>query len=307
MNTFSVIVPVYNSEHTLKPLTERLVAVFNNLRSEFEIIFVNDCSNDNSLQVLKEIRTIFGKNIIIVDLYRNFGQQNALMCGFQFCSGNFVVTIDDDLQNPPEEIPLLVEKINQGYDAVFGCYEKKKDKFHKNLGSRILRKLNHAIFNVKGDLRFSSYRIIKKDIIDQIKSLRTPYPYISGMILETTSKVTNQIIKHEARQHGKSGYSLKKLVNLSFNLLINYSSIPLKIFGYLGLFVSVISLIISGVFVIKQLFLGNAPAGWTSLIVLISFYNTLILILFFVFGEYIKRILREISNYRPYIIKDVIK
>lgn len=303
---FSLVIPVYNSAKSLRELYERINSVFIKMSRTFEIIFVNDCSKDDSLSILKEIHDQH-ENVTVIDLYANFGQQNALMCGFNYCNGNFVITLDDDLQNPPEEIPKLVEKLNEGYDAVFGFYTDKKDKFYKNIGSAMIRMLNHRIFNVKNNLSFSSFRIIKKEVIDQIKDNKTKFPYISGMLLGTTRNIANVTLLHEKRKYGKSNYTLNKLLKISFNLLINHSTIPLRFFGYMGLIVSIMAFFISVFIVIRKILAGGAPTGWTSLVVLISFYNIVILIAFFIIGEYISRILKESSNAKQYSIRSIWK
>ena len=303
---FSIVVPVYNAEKTLRELYNRVNETFVKMNKSFEMIFVNDCSKDHSLDELNKLKEIYD-NITIIELSRNAGQQNALISGFQYCSGDFIVTIDDDLQNPPEEIPKLYSKIQEGYDAVFGEYHKKEDKLYKNIGSKFFRSFNHKIFKLDRDLKFSSFRLIKRDIIDQIKESQTPFPYISGMILEVTDNVINTYVDHVPRKLGRSGYNLAKLVNLSFNLLINYSSIPLRFFSYIGLLISLISFCIGIFFIIKKILGGQPPTGWTSLVVLISFYNTIILLIFFILGEYISRILKEVSKHKAYKIKRVIK
>ena len=303
---FSVVVPVFNSEKSLTELFERLKKVFNNMNKTFEVIFVNDCSKDNSLEVLKNI---YEKNqdVIVIDLMKNYGQQNALMCGINYCNGEYVITIDDDLQNPPEEIPKLYQKIINGYDAVLGTYHIKHHKPYKNIGSYVIRKLNNKIFNTENKIRFSSFRILKKSIIGELKLMRTPFPYISGMILSITSSVANVEIGHSQRKHGKSSYNFRKLLSLSFNLLINYSSIPLSFIGTIGLIVSVVSFFLGCIYILQKLLLGTAPTGWTTIAVLVSFYNSIILIIFFILGEYISRILRELSNYRQFTIREVLK
>ncbi|MBN2185135.1 MAG: glycosyltransferase family 2 protein [Candidatus Krumholzibacteriota bacterium] len=302
----SVVVPVYNSEKTLVELHERLEAVFSKMGKTYEVIYINDCSQDKSLTVLQEL---YDKkdNVIVIDLFRNFGQQNALMCGFNHCSGRHVITLDDDLQNPPEEIEKLYSKIEEGFDAVFGAPVRKEDRPYKNLGSYMIRKLCQKIFNVQDDLRFSSFRIIRKEIIDEIKGMKTPFPYISGMLLSTTTSITNLDIQHHPRKTGSSGYTLKKLVKLAFNLLINYSSLPLRYAGFAGLTVSFVSLIIGIVIIIRKLVIGGILPGWTSIMVLISFYNALILIIFFFLGEYLSRFLREVTNEKQFSIKRILK
>ena len=303
---YSVVIPVYNSREFLQELYDRLQSVFKQMNKTFEVIFVNDCSKDNSMSRLNELHDQHD-NIIVADLYTNFGQQNALMCGFQYCEGQYIITMDDDLQNPPEEIPVLIEKLNEGFDAVFGEYTDKKDKFYKNWGSVLFRKLNHKIFNIAGNLLFSSFRIIKKEIIDEVKNNKTSYPYISGMLVQVTRNIANVVLKHEKRKYGKSNYTFRKLVQISLNLLVNHSTIPLRFFSYIGMIVSILSFSIGLVFMMNQLLSGEAPPGWTSLIVLVSFYNALILIIFFILGIYISRLLKESANQKQYSVRRVLK
>ncbi|MDN5205391.1 glycosyltransferase family 2 protein [Fulvivirgaceae bacterium BMA10] len=302
---FSVIVPVYNSENTLKELFTRLKETFVSMNETFEVIFVNDHSRDSSYPILREIFKENKSEVTVIDLLRNYGQHNAIMCGFNYANGEFVITIDDDLQNPPQEIPELYEEILKGFDAVFGVPNDKQHKKYKNLGSHFIRRLNHKTFNIKDDLSFSSYRMIRKEIVDEIKDLKTPFPYISGMILTVTRSVSNVTVAHNRRQHGQSNYTLSKLIRLAFNLLINYSSIPLRYVGAFGLVISILSFLLAGAYIFKELIVGNAPPGWTTLVVLISFYNSVILVIFFILGEYISRMLRELSNEKQYSIRRI--
>jgi len=228
------------------------------MNKTFEVIFVNDCSKDNSYKVLKNIHEK-NQDVIVIDLMKNYGQQNALMCGFNYCKGKYIITLDDDLQNPPEEIPKLYQKIIDGYDVVLGTYQIKHHNPYKNIGSYIVRKLNNRIFSTENKIKFSSFRILKKSIIDEIKFMRTPFPYISGMILSVTSSIANVEIDHFPRKHGESHYNFKKLINLSFNLLINYSSIPLRFIGALGLIVSLLSFSLGCSYILRKL--GGKGSG----------------------------------------------
>ncbi len=302
---FSVVVPVYNSEKTLKKLYERLAAVFDAMDKSFEVIFVNDFSRDQSYPILRELHKEFPATTVIIDLLRNYGQHNALMCGFGHCNGNFIITIDDDLQNPPEEIPKLYQKINEGFDVVFGVPVEKKHKAYKNLGSLFVRRLNHRIFNLKGGIKFSSFRMIRKEIIDEIKLVKSPYPYISGMLLTITRAIANQDVIHEEREFGRSNYNIRKLIKLALNLLINYSSLPLRFIGIIGFSISILSLLIGVIYIIKQYFVGKAPEGWTTIVVLVSFYNAVLLAFFSVLGEYISRLLKESSRTSQYAIRNM--
>ncbi|MCX6354735.1 MAG: glycosyltransferase family 2 protein [Candidatus Aureabacteria bacterium] len=303
---FSVVVPVYNSEGALAELFERLKSVFSTMNKTFEVIFVNDCSHDGSYKVLKHL-TETHEEASVISLTKNYGQQNALMCGFNYCSGAYVITIDDDLQNPPEDIPKLYRKILEGYDAVFGTYATKQHSVTRNVASYIIRKLNHMLFLKDSSLRFSSFRIIKKAIVDEIKTIKTPFPYISGMILTVSNYVANVEVAHEPRVHGKSSYSLRKLISLSFNLLINYSSLPLRLVGIFGLIISIFLFFIGGAAMLREFLSGKAPLGWTTIIVLLSFNNAIVLIALFIMGEYISRMLRESSRIKQYSIREILK
>ncbi|MCG8320615.1 MAG: glycosyltransferase family 2 protein [Cytophagales bacterium] len=303
--TFSVVVPVYNSERSLEELYQRLSATFEKMGASFEVIFVNDKSSDTSYAVLRKIHKRYPENTTIIDLLKNYGQHNAIMCGFNYSRGAYVITIDDDLQNPPEEIPALFKKLEEGYDVVFGIPEEKNHKAYKNLGSLMIRKLNRKIFHLKDKMSFSSYRIIRREVVDEAKSIKTPFPYISGMLLTITTSVTNHKVEHLARKYGRSNYNLAKLIHLSFNLLINYSSIPLRIVAVFGFTISIISLIIGLGYIFKQLFIGKAPEGWTTLIVFISFYNALFLVFFSILGEYISRLLKESSKISQFVVRTV--
>jgi glycosyltransferase involved in cell wall biosynthesis len=300
----SIVIPVYNSEKSLPVLVELIFTALQETAIPYEIVFVNDASLDNSLKTLTDLYEKYDF-IKIIDLQRNYGQQNALLCGFAHTEGKYIVTMDDDLQHDPDDIITLYREIKSGYDAIFASYDVKKDKVYKNLGSWFIRKMNHHIFSLKNDLRFSSFRIIKKEIIDRLALEKSPFPYISGMIMEQTKHVKNVQVKHHQRQFGKSNYNLRKLINLAMNLLINYSSIPLKLITFGGLFLSMLSIAAGTFYAIKQIVNGNAPTGWTSLFLLISVNNAIILIIFIILGEYISRILKEMSSPKTYIIREV--
>lgn len=299
---FSVVVPVYNSQDSLRELYERLDATFTAMKRSFEVIFVNDGSTDDSLAVLKELHRDSG-DIRVIDLYKNHGQQIALMSGFQYCTGDVVVTMDDDLQHSPEDIPVMYERLREGYDSIFGSFEAKQHRIDANVGSALIRSVNRSLFDPPPGLRMSAFRLIKSEVIDVIKHVRTPFPYVTGMILSTTDRVGNVTVQHDERRYGSSGYSFRSRARLSRDLLINYSALPLRLMGYLGLFASVVGSIMGGFFMVRQLMGGQAPAGWTTLVVLVSFFSAVMFMMLFVIGEYLSRILRELSDDRSYAVR----
>ena len=300
---YSVVVPVYNSEDSLYELCQRISQVFNGIGRTYEIILVDDSSADNSWQIMKELKKK-DKNIKIIQLMKNFGQHNAVICGFHHVTGKYVITIDDDLQNPPEEIPKLINKIKEGFDVVIGAQEVKQDSIFKNLGSFFIRYLNTKIFNKPKDLKLSSFRIITRAVVDEIKILKTPYPYISGMILSLTRNLANVTVKHDKRKYGSSTYNITKLIKLAFNLIINYSSLPLKFFTFIGIIVSAASFCMGLYFILKKLIVGIPVPGWTSVVFLLSFFNGLLLIILSIIGEYLARIINEVSNCQQFVIRE---
>ncbi len=300
---YSVVVPVYNSETSLGELCQRISDVFRKMEESYEIILVDDSSADNSWQIMKGLKKN-DKNIKIIQLMRNFGQHNAVICGFHQVTGKYVITMDDDLQNPPEEIPTLINKIKEGYDVVIGAQEVKQDSFFKNLSSFFIRYLNTKIFNKPKDLKLSSFRIMTRAVVDETKILKTPYPYISGMILSLTRNLTNVTVRHDKRKYGSSTYNLAKLISLAFNLIVNYSSLPLKFLTFIGIIVSAASFCIGLYFILKKLIVGIPVPGWTSVVFLLSFFNGLLLIILSIMGEYLARIINEVSNKQQFVIRD---
>ena len=299
---YSVVIPVYNSADSLNELYQRICRVFNEMQKTFEIIFVDDSSADMSWQIMKELKNN-GEQIKIIQLMKNFGQHNAIICGLHHVSGKYVITMDDDLQNPPEEIPKLINKIDKGYDAVIGAPKRKQDSVLKNLGSFFIRYLNTRIFGKPKDLKLSSFRIMTREIADQIKILKTPYPYITGMMLSLTRNLANVTVQHDKRKHGSSTYTAAKLIKLAFNLIINYSSLPLKFLTYTGIIVSAASFCMGLYFIIKKILMGVAVPGYTSLVVLLSFFNGLLLVILSIMGEYLARIISEVSNKQQFVIR----
>jgi glycosyltransferase involved in cell wall biosynthesis len=300
---YSVVIPVYNSEASLEELCDRIKEVFTRLKESYEIILVDDSSVDNSWQVMKSLREN-NKNIKIIQLMRNFGQHNALMCGFHHISGRYVITMDDDLQNPPELIPKLISEIKKGYDSVIGDPDVKQDRLFKKVGSSLIRYLNTRIFNKPKDLKLSSFRIMKRVLTDEIKALKTPYPYISGMLLSLTTNIGNVTVRHEKRKYGRSAYGLNKLIKLAFNLIINYTSLPLRILTSFGILISILSFCMGLFLIIQKIRHDSIIPGWTSLVVLLSFFNGILLAVLSIMGEYLARIINEVSNKRQFVIRE---
>lgn len=300
---YSVVIPVYNSEATLEKLTNRLRTIFETISEDFEIIFVDDGSQDESWQKLKTLRSEDSR-IRIVQLMRNFGQHNALMCGFRFVIGDYVITLDDDLQNPPEEIPKLINKIGEGYDIVYGKYISKKHSRFRNLGSSLIQLVYKKVFGVHNNL--TAFRIIGRQLIKSILRYEKSYVFIDGLLAWNTKKIGFISVLHNARDDGKSGYGIKKLLTLSLNMITNFSIVPLQIASILGLLFAILGFMMSGYFFLKKIIYDIPVAGYTSLIIAITIFAGIQLLTLGLIGEYIGRIHLNINNKPQYEIREQI-
>ena len=306
MKKISIVIPVYNSENIVSRTVEEIIKENEKRQFNYEIILVNDGSKDNSWSVIKNLAMKY-KPVKAINLIKNFGQHNAVLCGFQHASGDFVVTMDDDMQNPPSEIIKLINKIEGGdYDLVFGKFREKKHPFYRKLGSKLINYLNEKIFKKPKDITLTNFRIIRKDVIERVLGHNTAYPYIPGLLLMYSTSIANVTVEHHKRADGKSNYTFKKIFSLMSNLLINYSSFPLKVLSTIGLLVSSISFFLGLYYLISGLIGGTQVPGWTTLVVLISFLGGFIIILLGLIGEYLSRILDQISNQKSYYIKEII-
>lgn len=301
---YSVVVPVYNSESTLKALFEGVSDVFNGLRSSFEIIFVDDGSTDNSWEMLGMLKQANPDLVTAIKLNGNYGQHNATICGFSFSKGDRIITIDDDLQNPPEEIIKLVRSYEETHaDVVYGVYNRKQHSLLRNLGSASM-KTTSRIF-LKGTGKGSSFRLIRREVIDKMLEHYHHFIFIDEVLLWYTNDFTFVNVEHHKRAEGRSGYSVKRLWHLVANLIYFYTNVPLKLMVYGGLIVSIATFILGVQFILKKL-LFDLPLGYTSLITAILFSTSVIVFSLGIIGGYLSRIY-AVQNKKPtYTIKKVL-
>lgn len=305
-NKYSVVIPVYNSEQTITDVVEGIVRTFQTNNLDYEIVLVNDGSKDRSWEALKEIAQAH-RNIVAINLLKNYGQHNAVYCGFQNASGDYVITMDDDKQNPPEEIIPLIEKTKEGYDVVFGKYSEKKHTLFRRMGSKIIDYLNIKIFTKPKEIMLSNFRIMERSVVDRILSYQTLFPYITGLSLMLSHKTGNVQVKHQKRSMGKSKYTLRKIIELVATILFSYSSFPIRFFGVMGFIIASASFLLGLILILKKLIAGFNVAGWTSLMVLFSFVGGYIIFMLSMLGEYLSRITNQTSSRRGFYIKEVIK
>ena len=235
-----------------------------------------------------------------INLLRNYGQHNANLCGLRQAKGDYVVTMDDDLQNPPEEIIHLIREAMNGSDVVFGKFRQKQAAAHRNLGSKVIGLMNRRIFGQPPDLVVSNFRILRRDVVDRICASRSAYPYITGQALLYSSRRSNVEVDHSPRAVGKSTYSPIRIGRLVLRILFSYSLFPLRFSAAIGFFISVVSFLVGAAFTIRHLMGDSHITGLTTLIVLLSFLNGVIILMLSMLGEYVLRTLKQVTEIEPY-------
>lgn len=304
---FSVVIPIYNSEKTLVELTERLTRFFLNISEEYEIILVDDYSVDNSWQILKSIHKK-NASVKIIRLQKNFGQHNAILCGLNYVKGDYIIIMDDDLQHPPEEIPKLISKIQEGYLVVYGRYNIKKHGLIENFFSKQFQKFIHRILDIPSTVFISSFAIITSSVVKNMINIKSSYIFLPALVRTSvsTNKIANVEVFHNPRKIGKSNYNILKYLNLSLNLIINYSVLPLSIIGFFGIIISIMSFFYGGYILMRFIFDPNfGLMGWTSTMIVLTFLGGIILFSIAIIGEYLRRILKEVSYGQQYVIEEM--
>lgn len=303
---YSVVVPVFCGARTVSIVASQVRDYFTKRNLQFEIVLVNDGSSDDSWQVISGLAHQYPE-IVAVDLLKNYGQHHANLCGFREAKGDYIITMDDDLQNPPEEIGRLIETAQQGYDLVLGRFETKQHSLVRRLGSRFVGWLNRKVFEVEDDLVLSNFRIIRRDVVDRVCQDRSFAPYIPGLVLKYSARRCNVLVKHLPRAEGKSNYTWRKILRLVATILFNHSSIPLRYGAAFGFVVAGGSFLLSLYFLLEAMIQGTRAPGWASLVVLLSFFNGVLILLLSIIGEYLIRILREIGTQRSYEIREIVR
>lgn len=305
----SVVVPVYNAAKSLGELQDRLMKTLMNAYGDsFEIVYVNDGSKDDSWQVLQAIKGSCAHTVLI-DLVQNSGQHSALLCGLRHTTGEYVVTIDDDLQHSPEEIPGMVSILedNRNFDAVIGVFDNKQHSAWRKAGSNIMKYLGRIIFKSGIKEKFTSFRCLRGNIAQAIADVDVINPRIGVSLIKITQRIYTMPVKHTPRKHGKSGYNLITLLRDGILNVINNSTLPLKMVSALGFMIFIVSGVFALYVVYMKLFHGSSVKGWSSLAVMISFYSGLILFTLGIIGEYLMRILLETRKYPSYVIREIQK
>lgn len=297
----SVIIPVYNSKESLDLLLAELHNWLDDIA--FEIILVNDGSKAETEKHCKELQHEYYKTVSLINLRRNYGEHNALLCGLNHCKGNYAVTMDDDLQNPASEVLILFRQIQHGFDVVYSKYKEKKHHPFRNLGSWFTNKMATAIMEKPANLYLSSFKILSRPIIDEVIKYQGPFPYLDGLIIRCTDNIGIVETIHAERQSGKSGYTIKKLLTLYLNMFVNFSIIPLRMFTFSGILIFIAGIVLTGLF-IYQKFDHQEPAGWTSTAIFILLTSGFQIIFLGLISEYIGKLYLDQNKTPQWVIKD---
>jgi polyisoprenyl-phosphate glycosyltransferase len=294
----SIVVPVFRGEQSVTELVERIQRLSGGWTGGTELIMVEDCGPDDSWRVLKELKARYPDLLRIVRLQRNSGQHNAILCGFSLVRGEIVVTMDDDLQNPPEEIPKLVGRIGEGYDLVIGAYDGKRHSLVRNMSGDLVDRIIRMIFRLPGDFQLTSFRAVRRSVVDNVNQMGGVYPYVTTMLLAHTSKCANVPVRHEPRRHGGSNYTLRRSALLAANLILSYSPLPVLAVGALAFAAFVLSLLFAVFVLLRVLFWGSSVQGWASTVLVVSFFNAVNLLCFFIFSLYLSRMNQTLTRSR---------
>ncbi|WP_149240727.1 glycosyltransferase family 2 protein [Dyadobacter sp. 32] len=296
----SVVIPVYNSQDTIQELIKRLQVALSEIT--FEIVLVNDGSSDNSEKICTKLTKLYD-NVYFISLRKNFGEFNAVICGLNWSKGDYCVMIDDDFQNPPEEILKMIHKAESGgFDVVYTYYTKKEHSRYRNLGSRLVNWLTSYLLNKPKELYLSSFKLIRQEVVQEIIKYKGPYPYIDGLIFRLTRNIGTVQVTHEKRESGISNYTSRKLISLFLNILFCYSALPIRLFMPIGLGLFGLGFLLL-LFLTGQWVIGPDPKGWQVVTASIIFIGGIQCTLLSVLGEYIGKSFMDQSGQPQYVIK----
>ena len=300
----SFVIPCYRSQNTITHVVSEIEeAMGNSDKYEFEIVLVNDCSPDQTWDVIRSLalEKTFVKG---VNFSKNFGQHAALMAGLRKAKGDVVVCLDDDGQTPANEVGRLLDKLEEGYDAVYASYEHKKHSFFRNFGSRVNDWMTRVMLGKPKELFVSSYFAVRRFVVNDMIRYENSYPYVIGLVLRATKNITNVPVNHREREEGRSGYTMKKLLGLWLNGFTAFSVIPLRVATTIGGICAAGGFVYGLYTIVKKLINPNVPLGFSSVMSALVFFGGMIMIMLGLVGEYIGRIYISLNNSPQYVIKE---
>ena len=300
----SFVIPCYKSEKTIENVVNEIITLLETRQiNKYEIVLVNDYSPDNVWAVIKKL-TEKNDKIKGISLAKNFGQHAALLAGYAYCIGDYVISLDDDGQTPLDSLFQLINKIEEGYDVVYAYYNEIKRTNFRIWGSFIAKKMSEVMLDAPKNFNGSSFFIARKYVIDEMIKYKNSFPYLLGLVFRVTRNIACIPTNHRERLIGKSGYSFAKLFSLWMNGFTAFSVKPLRISTFIGLITAGFGFMYSIITIIKKLLNPNIVVGYSSLICSILITSGMIMIMLGLLGEYIGRIYISINNSPQYVIKE---
>ncbi|MBI2441549.1 MAG: glycosyltransferase family 2 protein [Lentisphaerae bacterium] len=303
--SLSVVVPVYRSETSLRALVERLLTVLKNRADDFEIILVNDGSPDRSWRLIEELARA-DTRIRGIDLMRNFGQHNAVLCGIRAARYDVIITLDADLQHPPEEIPSLLAKLAEGYDVVYGRPAEEKHSLFRRLGSNTLRYIVGHVLGITNAAQISALRAFRARLREPFLTYSSPLVFIDVMLTWSTTRITAVSVRHAERSKGKSSYSLYQLLGWCFTVITSFSTLPLRLASWIGFFFTLFGVGVLVYVIGVYLILGYSIPGFPFLASIIAIFSGAQLFALGIIGEYLSRIHFRLMDKPPFVVRDSI-
>jgi glycosyltransferase involved in cell wall biosynthesis len=301
---YSIVIPVFNEAENIQELHTRLNDVMGTLQEPYEVIYIDDGSTDSSMQIIRQI-CHSEDHVRSIQFTRNFGQIPAVMAGCDIAMGDIVITLDADLQNPPEEIPKLIDKINEGYEVVFGVFPQRKHNTFRRAGSWFAKwVLSHTISVDRTDI--SGFRAMKSCVVDQLRPFKEKSIFLSGLLCWMGYKVGTIEVNHDARYFGKEKYGPLKLLGRWLDMVISFTELPLKIATLGGMILGMAGFALALFYLIRYLLHGSSVPGFATIVILITCFSGIQLFSVGVIGEYIGRMNREVKNRPNYIIREKI-
>lgn len=309
---FSIVIPIYNEEENIPELYRRLTSVMEKLYADYsltannyETILVDDGSTDSSWKIIKELHEKDSR-VKGISFSRNFGHHIAITAGLDTVKGKVVILIDGDLQDPPEEIPKLFKKFQEGYDLVYGIRQHREDPLFKRLSSYLFWWILRKFSGVDIPQGQTMLRILSRRLVDVIKEMREHSRFIHGMMAWTGFNVTTLMVEHSPRVKGKSKYNIPRMFKLAFHAVTSFSTVPLRLAIYIGLASSFVSFFVSLYFFYRKIIYNIPVLGYASIIVSIFFIGGIQLLMLGIFGEYLGRTYQEVQRRPLYILKEFI-
>jgi len=301
----SIVVPVFNEEMIIDELVSRMTAAAKSITDKYEIIFVNDGSRDKTQEKLKHACSAHPGKLHYISFARNFGHQIAITAGMDYAKGDAIVTIDGDLQDPPELIPEMYREYKNGFKVVYAKRSKRKgETFFKLFTAKMFYRLMARLVSFEIPLDVGDFRLIGRDVLDYLKQMKEYDKYIRGQIAWLGFKSTYVMFERDERKYGKTNYPFRKMLRLAFNGITAFSDSPLKLAAQLGFIVCIISFLIGVYALYGYYFNRNTVPGWASTIISVTFLGGVQLLSLGIIGEYISRIINNVRNRPLYVIDE---